>query len=160
MFISYHHPFVFGLQQLVKVRILFLVSVWFSHHYSWFKKRQKSGRCVSKRVAGVWQLVVSAWQCGNVRGVCVCVREGGRCVAVGRFCVAVVPRLCVSQCGRCVVSAWQLGVSRQVCPTIGPVKIMVEKPPKSSLSSITLLLYFLHRRVASRVSLCFFVCCI
>ena len=52
------------------------------------------------------------------------------CVAVGRSSVAVVPRLCVSQCGRCVVSAWQVGVSRQVCLTIGLMKIMVEKPPK------------------------------
>ena len=73
---------------------------------------QVYGRCVSERVAGVWQ-------------VC------GRCVAVGRFCVAVVPRLCGSLCGRCVVSAWQLVVGRQVCLTIGPVKIMVEKPPNS-----------------------------
>ena len=91
---------------------MFLVPVRFLHHYNWFKKRQKSGRCV----ADVCQ-----------RGWHVC----GRCVAVGRFCVAVVPRLCVSLCGRCVVSAWQLVVSRQVCLTIGPVKIMVEKPPNS-----------------------------
>ena len=44
------------------------------------------------------------------------------CGAVGRFSVAIVPHLCASQCGRCVVSAWQLSVSRQVCLTIGRVK--------------------------------------
>ena len=90
----------------------------------------KSGRCVAnvgqvcgRQVCGSW-----SFQCGNMPGLSV--REGGRCVAVGRFSVAVVPRLCVSQCGRCVVSAWQLSVSRQVCLTIGLMKIMVEKPPK------------------------------
>ena len=87
------------------------------------------------RVAGVWQ-VCGSWpfQCGNVSGLSV--REGGRCVAVGRFSVAVVPHLCVSQCGRCVVSAWQLSVSRQVCLTFGLMKIMVEKPPNYSCLSI------------------------
>lgn len=66
------------------------------------------------------------------------VREVGRCVAVGRFSVAVAPRLCVSQCGWCVVSAWQLSVSRQVCLTIGLLKIMVEKPPNYSCLSLKL----------------------
>ena len=76
----------------------------------WHMCVREGGRCV----AGMWQ-------------VC------GRCVAVGRFCVAVVPRLCGSLCGRCVVSAWQLVVGRQVCLTIGPVKIMVEKPANTNL---------------------------
>ena len=93
-------------------------------------QEDKSGRCVAnvgqvcgRQVCGSW-----SFQCGNMPGLSV--REGGRCVAVGRFSVAVVPHLCVSQCGRCVVSAWQLSVSRQVCLTIGLMKIMVEKPPK------------------------------
>ena len=124
MFISYHHPFVFGLQQLVKVRILFLVSVWFSHHYSWFKKRQKSGRCVSKRVAGVWQLVVSAWQCGNVRGVCVCQRGWQVCGSWSFLRGSCAPSMCQSVWQVCCFS---VAVGCQL--TIGPVKIMVEKPP-------------------------------